>query len=272
MKFAIIGLGFISARHKQAVAEVGGEIILTCDIDPSKGADYTDWIEMIHSPRFQEVDYVSICTPNYTHSAIVREVLRTGKQVICEKPLTIFGDTDGLARANVVLQLRYNPKVIKLKRSLTGTENHIDISVKTFREESYFQSWKGDANRSGGILYNMGVHYIDLLQHLLGSLVEIEASHYEQRLAWGRVRFEKGIGTYRIELSSEQGVNRKITVNGYEEDLEGATIPLTEINGQVVNLHTQVYKALVRGKGIKATQAKSSLDLVDKLQHGIQAV
>lgn len=270
--FAIIGLGFISSRHRQAIQEIGGKIILTCDIDPSKGADFTDWIEMIHSPKFNDIDFVSICTPNYTHSAIVREILRTGKKVICEKPLTIFNDTDGLSGANVVLQLRYNPKVIKLKRSLKGKENHIDITVKTFREDLYFKSWKGDSNRSGGILYNMGVHYIDLLEHLLGSVVEIETSHYEQRIAWGRIKFEKGIGTYRVELSSEQGVERKIMVNGHQEDLEGATIPLKETGGKVVNLHTQVYKALIRGKGIKAKEAQKSLRLVDKLQNGISAV
>lgn len=268
MRYAVCGLGFISKRHINAISNVGGTVAMTCDIDPSKNADYRDWVEMFRSPAFKQVDAVAVCTPNYTHSAIVREAVRLGKKVICEKPLTIFGDTQGMDGAKVVLQLRYNPRVQRLKRELKGNQNQIDIKVRTFREESYFKSWKGDATRSGGILYNMGVHYIDLLEHLLGEPECILETHYEERLAWGRVRFQKGIGTYHIELSREQGVNRTIQVNGRVEDLEGATIPLTD-TGEALDLHTQVYKAFERDKGIGVSEARKSLELVEELKGAI---
>lgn len=261
-KFAVIGMGFIYPRHKAAIEENGGEILMTCDLDPTKGADFTDHLEMFASPKFREVDYVSICTPNYTHSAIVQEALTWNKQVICEKPLTIWRDYEGFDDVNVILQLRQNPKIQNLKAK------EVDIYVKTYREPKYFESWKGKPELSGGILHNMGVHYIDLLGFILGAPVAIKHSSYSELVAKGQIEFERGVGTYHIELSKEPiegNVIRKITIDGVETDLEGATIPLND-TGQVVNLHTKCYADILAGKGTKLSEARKSLELIARLR------
>lgn len=262
MKFAVCGLGFIFPRHKEAIEKTGGEIVLTCDINPDKKADFTDYKEMFNSPQFVLVDAVSICTPNYTHTEIAREAVKKGKRVLCEKPLTIFQDYHGLGGVKVVLQLRHNPKVQLLK----GETHNIDIFVKTYREEEYWKSWKGAPELSGGILYNMGVHYIDLLIYLLGEPVEIKKSVYSDTLAYGEVLFERGRGTYYIELTREpmSGPIRKITVDGIPQDLEGATIPLH--GGNVRNLHIKVYEEFIKGKGPGVNTARKSLNLIERLK------
>lgn len=261
-KFAVIGLGFIYPRHQQAIELLGHEVYLTCDIDKKKSPDYTDWREMVLSPKFKHVDYVSICTPNYTHAELCREMLKRGKKVICEKPLTIDTNFDGLDDVNVVLQLRQNPKVQNLKAGV------IDIYVKTYREPKYFQSWKGQPGLSGGILMNMGVHYIDLLIFILGKPISVKYSSYSDLIARGEIEFEKGFGSYYIELSKEpMEVVRKITIDGEEMDLEGATIPL-ENSESVVNLHTKVYQDVLAGKGTKLSEARKSLELIEELKKG----
>lgn len=260
IKYAIIGLGFIFPRHKEAIEKTGGEIVLTCDNDPDKKADFLDYKEMFDSPRFSEVDYVVVLLPNYLHSLVSREALKRGKKVLCEKPLTIFEDFKGLEEVNTVMQLRYNPRI----KYING--GNIDIFVKTYREPAYFESWKGQEALSGGILHNMGVHYIDLLCHLLGPAVEIKKSHYTPKLAYGEVLFKKGKGTYYIELSTEPcPVIRKINVNGVSTDLEGATIPFKNPE-KVKNLHIKVYEEMLKGKGMKLNQAKKSLKLIEKLK------
>ena len=261
MKTALIGCGFISSRHRQAMSESGCELILTCDNDPDKKADYLDYREMFKDTRYNDIDLVVVATPNYTHADICREVLKTGKKVLCEKPLTINSDFEGLQDVNVVMQLRHNKRLNSYR---PGNKN-IDIFVKTYREPSYFESWKGQEALSGGILYNMGIHYIDLLVHLLGKPIEIKKTFLSDRLAYGEILFTKGRGTYHIELSTEPGpVIRKIVVNGVSWDFEGATIPLKD-KGDVINLHTEVYKDLIKGNGLKLKHARKSLDLVAKL-------
>ena len=258
-KFCLIGLGFISKRHRDAISKVGGELILTCDNDPDKKADLLDYKEMFKDSRYNDVDFVVVATPNYTHSAICREVLKTGKKVLCEKPLTIFNDYEGLEEVNNVMQLRYNPQLPYIKGG------NIDIFVKSYREPKYFESWKGQEALSGGILYNMGVHYIDLLCHLLGEPVEIKKTHYTQNLAFGEILFEKGKGTYYIELATEPGpVIRKMIYNGITLNLNGATIPLKD-KGDVPNYHVRVYEELLKGNGLKLNEARKSLDLIKKL-------
>lgn len=260
-KFAVIGKGFIYPRHERAIKNVGGEIVLSCDLE--KPADYKDWVEMFHSPQFKDVDVVSVLTPNYLHSIMVREALFAGKKVICEKPVTIFNDLQDSPNLGIIFQLRYNDKVKKLKAE--GFTGDINLIVKTYREPKYWESWKGQPEKSGGILYNMGVHYIDLLCHLLGEPLEILEAEHSLKRATGKIRFEKGVGDYHIELLTEPApVTRKIMFNGIETDLEGATIPLTD-NGEIIDLHTEVYKDFIAGNPIGYTEAKKSIDLINKL-------
>ena len=243
------------------MSESGCELILTCDNDPDKKADYLDYKEMFKDTRYNDIDLVVVATPNYTHADICRAILATGKKVLCEKPLTINEDYEGLEDVNVVMQLRHNKRL----NSYRPGEKNIDIFVKTYREPSYFESWKGDARLSGGILYNMGIHYIDILLHLLEKPIEIKKTFLSDKLAYGEILFQKGKGTYYIELSTEIGpVIRKFSVNGISSDLEGATIPLKG-GEEVINLHTEVYKDLIKGNGLKLEQARKSLDLVAKL-------
>lgn len=267
MKHCLIGSnGFISKRHRQAIKNIGGELALTCDINGQ--ADFNDWVEMIHSPKFEEIDMVSICTPNYLHSVMIKEILALNKDVLCEKPLTIFNDiNDDNPNLGVVLQLRYNPLIIGLKEK--DFKGNIKIVVKTYRPPEYWNSWKGDPLRSGGILYNMGIHYLDLLIHLLGDPVFVIESKYTRKLATGIIEFERGTGEYHIELLDDEQfkdlpVIRRIFFNGIETNLEGATIPLDK-SDTVIDLHTEVYKNFIAGNGIGLDEAKKSLNLIKLL-------
>lgn len=266
MKYAVIGQGFIWPRHKKGIKDSGGKVLLTCD--PEKPAQFKNWMEMFNSPKFKKVDTVVILTPNYLHGSMVREALRRGKKVLCEKPLVIDNNTDGLEGVNTILQLRYNPNVEIIKKSLKE-DNHVKITVKTYREPEYWKSWKGQPHKSGGILYNMGIHYIDLLIHLLGNPVSINGILVTDTTANGSVQFENGVGEFIIELHKEpMATVREILVNGQKENIEGATIPLfdgTQLEYQ--NLHSEVYKHFVNGEGIPLSEAKKSLQLVHDLLH-----
>lgn len=267
MKHALIGDGFIAKRHKKAIENIGGELVLTCDKDWLKEPDFEDWVEMIHSPEFKDIDMVSVCTPNYLHSVMVRELLAQGKKVLCEKPLTIFNDLHiDSPDLGVVLQLRHNPLIKKFKEDKFSGDIRIDVA--SYRPPEYWESWKGKTSLSGGILYNMAIHYIDLFIHLLGNPVIIPHSEVSDRKAKFTIVFDRGVGEGSIELLGEGHENapvvRKIALGGTEYDLEGATIPLTDTS-EILDLHTEVYKDFIAGKRIGLKEAKRSLDLVKHL-------
>lgn len=258
MKFAIIGNGFIFPRHKKAIEDLGHEVYLICGspgarFDRNESVDFEDWVLMYNSKEFQEVDAVSICTPNYLHSAMAREALVRGKKVLIEKPMCI--DTSkGLMDAKVVLQLRYHPALQNIKAT------RISVEAKMYRDKKYWDSWKGDHMKSGGILYNLGVHYLDLMIFLLGDVVDISDCRIQKSLVTGIVQFKKGTGNFRIEIVEKREYqNRSIIVNGRNINLSNKD------NLSYEDLHKKVYEEFIAGRGIPAIEAVKSLNLIEDL-------
>ncbi len=110
----------------------------------------------------KQVDYVSICTPNYLHDAHMRYGLRLGTDVICEKPLVLNPwNVDALEEVEketghhiyTILQLRLHQSIIDLKKKIeNGPKDKIydvDLTYITSRGNWYYTSWKGDVHKSG---------------------------------------------------------------------------------------------------------------------------
>lgn len=261
LKFAIVGMGFIYPRHKQAIESLGHEVALTCDIDFTKRPSFTDWIEMYQSKEFEDIDAVAICTPNYLHGIMTREALLRGKKVLCEKPLSIEGPL-GLEGVNTVLQLRYNPEIQRLKGNPPIS---LYVEAKMFRNEKYWNSWKGDKRKSGGTLFNLGVHYIDLLVHLWGDNWKLGKIENTKRMSKGTIYFGENldkIAQYHIQIvndKSKQG--RKLLADGREIILSN------QENLSYEDLHTKVYEEFIASRGIKLSETYPTLRLIKELSN-----
>jgi len=243
-KFAVIGKGFIYPRHKQAIEKLDAEVFLSCDKE-------RDWVEMFNHPDFDKVTHVSICTPNYLHAVIAREALLRGKKVLCEKPLSING-TQGLDDVKTVLQLRYHPELQKMNKP-----KELTITAKMFRDDAYWNSWKGNEVESGGILYNLGVHYVDLAIFLLGDSWEILKVNKNNRLVVAKVRFGESIVNFHIQIVDDRrGQGRSLIADGKEITLSN------QDNLSYEDLHTEVYKEFLAGRGIGIKESEKSLKLI----------
>lgn len=251
MKFAIIGMGFIYPRHKQSIERLGHQVILTCDIDETKQPDFTDWVKMINSPQFKDIDAVSICTPNYLHSVMVRECLLKGKKVLCEKPLSING-TQNMEGVKGVLQLRKHPLLQNFPKP-----KQLLIEAKMFRDEKYWNGWKGNNVMSGGILYNLGVHYVDLAIFLLGKKWEILFVEKSDKKVIADIRFGKSLAHIHIEIVDKPELQGRTLIADDEE----ITLSNQE-NLSYEDLHIEVYKDFIEGNGISLKEAECSLELV----------
>ena len=101
--FALIGAsGYIAPRHLKAIKDTNNNLIAALDRFDSVGimdsyfpnADFfveperfDRHLEKLKYDKNIELDYVSICTPNYLHDSHIRMALRRGSDAICEKPL-----------------------------------------------------------------------------------------------------------------------------------------------------------------------------------------
>ena len=147
LKFGLIGDGKISERHKVAVVNNGGQI--TEIYDPK----YNNKKIKLDKKFFEDKDYIIICSPSNFHRDHIKLALKYNKKIIVEKPMVLpwesIIDDD---KINVVLQLRW--------MDLPSRANLIKIIM--VRDKDYFKSWKGDPKNTGGLFYNLFIHYIDL--------------------------------------------------------------------------------------------------------------
>src|SRR5436190_765291 len=108
MRFGLIGFGAWGKQHAQAIASLPGLELaaIACastDSAHAAAAAYPsarvtqDWREVLADPG---VDTVDVVTPNHIHAEIAIAALRSGKDVLLEKPMaTTDDDCDALLAA-----------------------------------------------------------------------------------------------------------------------------------------------------------------------------
>ncbi|MHC4394344.1 MAG: Gfo/Idh/MocA family oxidoreductase [Planctomycetota bacterium] len=292
--FALIGVGgFIAPRHLKAIKDTGNRLVAALDKNDSVGvldsyfpdADFfTEFerfdrhLEMLRR-KDQNVDYVSICSPNYLHDAHIRFALRIGADAICEKPLVLNPwNVDALAeiqkeagrRINTILQLRLHPAITALKEKINNTPKDktfdIDLTYVTSRGHWYMVSWKGDVSKSGGIVTNIGIHFFDMLIWIFGK-VERNIIHMSEptkvggflELERARVRWFLSLDSNDLLFKPEPGKSktyRSITIDGEE----------LEFSGGFTELHTESYRQILTGRGFSLQEVMDSITLVSDIR------
>lgn len=294
-KFALIGAaGYIAPRHMKAIKDTGNVLLASYDKFDSVGvmdsyfpnADF--FVEFERFDRHVEkikrqgnnIEYVSICSPNYLHDSHIRFGLRVGADVICEKPLVLNPwNIDALAEMEKeydkkifnILQLRLHPSIIELREKvLNGPADKIydiDLAYITSRGNWYYTSWKGDATKSGGIATNIGVHFYDMLTWIFGKVIEnVVHVHTHDRAAGflclerARVRWFLSINedTLPDAVKARGGrTYRSLTIEGEE----------IEFSDGFTELHTNSYKHILEGKGFGLEEARASIQIVYDIRH-----
>lgn len=148
-----------------------------------------NWKKMIVS---EDLDAISICTPNYLHAPMALEALNNGIHVLCEKPICINQkELEELTQANkksslifmTSFQKRFNP-IIPLLKSILDNEvlGRLTLMKYYFSHYGPYISWKAlseerwffdSSMAGGGVLLDLGVHCIDIMRYLIGEYKQI---------------------------------------------------------------------------------------------------
>ncbi|MCL4154987.1 UNVERIFIED_CONTAM: hypothetical protein GTU68_009537, partial [Idotea baltica] len=253
--FALIGAaGYIAPRHLQAIKETNNQLLAALDKFDSVGVmdsyfpNANFFVEFERFDRHIEklkrnninLDYVSICTPNYLHDAHIRMALRRGADAICEKPLVLNPwnlealkdiEKESEKKINTILQLRLHPSIIALKNKIDTDDNQnrkydVDLTYITSRGKWYDVSWKGDESKSGGVATNIGVHFYDMLSWVFGDVQENIVHVREKDKAAGYLEFKKARVRWFLSINENdlpskirklgQRTYRSITVDNEE--------------------------------------------------------
>lgn len=199
LKVGIIGVGGISGVHNSGYVKSGlAEVHAICDIKPDVLAKRSDdykvpmercFIDYRDLLAMDELDAVSICTPNLLHCEMTVNALAAGKHVLCEKPMAMSGAeaqkmNDAAAKHRRKLQIglmsRFRSDANYVKSLLDdGVLGDIYYARCHAIRRRGVPSWGvfGQLDKQGGGgLIDIGVHMIDLTWWLMGKPIPVAIS------------------------------------------------------------------------------------------------
>ena len=293
--FALIGAGgYIAPRHLRAIRDTGNRLVAAVDPKDSVGildqysynVQFFTEIERFdrhleklrRGPEDNRAHYVSITSPNYLHDAHCRLALRSGADVICEKPLVINPwNLDALAEIeqetghciNTVLQLRLHPALLKLRQELqaeTAHRHQVTLTYITGRGAWYHISWKGSAEKSGGIATNIGIHFFDLLIWLFGGVQDIKLYYSDPYRMSGFIALKNA--DVRWYLSVDVADLPFQVIPGSKSTFRSIRVDEREIEFSegFTDLHTRVYEEVLAGRGFGINDARPSVELTHAIR------
>ena len=294
--FALIGAaGYIAPRHLKAIKDTNNNLLVALDKFDSVGimdSYFPNTSFFVETERFDrhveklkydkgiQLDYMSICTPNYLHDSHIRMALRRGADAICEKPLVLNPwNLDALQKIEKesgqrvwnILQLRLHQSIIDLKKKVDAAPKNkifdVDLTYLTSRGNWYYTSWKGDISKSGGIATNIGVHFYDMLSYLFGDVKENIIHVHTHDRASGYLEFERARVRWFLSINydvlpleikaTDQRTYRSIKIEGEE----------LEFSGGFNDLHTKVYEDILNGKGYGLEDTRKAIEIIHDIRN-----
>ena len=211
MKLGILGLGFMGRTHLQALKNIPhGEVVAVASDDPvaltgdlsgvqgnlgtsgerfdfSAMRTYSDWRDAL---KDSDVEAVDICLPTHLHGPCALAALEAGKHVLVEKPLGLSGDDcdrilDAAAKSDRLLMtaqvLRFFPDYIPLV-NLQRSGELGPLRLGLFRRRCSAPTWGAwlpDPSKSGGGVFDLLIHDVDMMLHLFGPPESVSATGCE---------------------------------------------------------------------------------------------
>lgn len=287
-KFALTGIaGYIAPRHLKAIKETENQLIAAFDPHDSVGVldnyfphanyfkDYERFERFLSHQK--EIDYLTICSPNYVHDTQIRLALNSSMNAICEKPIVLFPhNLDSLEileektgkKVFTVMQLRYHPDLIKLKEKIIPNKKYkVELKYITSRGNWYYYSWKGDESKSGGIVMNIGIHLFDLMIFLFGKVKYTKVFMNDQNKSAGFIELENADVNWFLSID-ENDLPQHIK-NQNKRTYRSIKISEEEIEFSegFQDLHTKVYKEVLAGNGLGINDARQSIELVHQIRN-----
>ena len=203
LRVGVVGVGHIGSNHARIYSELDDVAALTAvyDLEVARANSIAKKVGTHAAKSLDEfaglVDAASIATPTGAHHEIAIKLLRHGKHLLVEKPITENPQhatelADLAAKNQLILQVghveRFNPVLSALEARLTHAR-----FIEAHRLSPY-------PNRSTdiGVVLDLMIHDLEIILHLVRSPVQnidavgIPVLSKSEDIANARIRFENG--------------------------------------------------------------------------------
>jgi predicted dehydrogenase len=193
LKIGLIGCGDIGSLRAKAISlSRSMNLAAVSDLDPVRAdqianqtgaAVETDWRSLLNRA---DLNAVIVSTPPHLHAEMCIEAVRSGKHVLCEKPLARTPDecrqiVNAATETGMFLATGFNYRFYPsfdaanswLRAGRIGKLDHIR-AYTGYSATAHNHPWVHDAAiTGGGALRDNGIHLIDLTRFYLGEVSEV---------------------------------------------------------------------------------------------------
>ncbi|CEK15047.1 predicted dehydrogenase [Chthonomonas calidirosea] len=229
LQIALVGCGVIAPQHIAAFAKQYERATLSvfCDLDMEKAdrarAHYEKLLGKSVGSRivasYEEVladstvDAVDLCLPHHLHAEYAIAAARAGKHILCEKPLAnTLEDCDRMIaaarEAGVVLfhgeNMRLDPVVNRaaelIHEGRIGIVTGLQQTYAHWQPEAMNRGWRARPEEAGGgQLMDAAIHHVDILRHVGGEIVQVQAMTTQHRPELGPESEDTGVLNFRFD-------------------------------------------------------------------------
>jgi predicted dehydrogenase len=191
---AVIGLGFVGKAHVESLRRLGIPVrgVLGSSPETTSAACQSLNLERAYASLDElaadsAIDVVHLCTPNYLHFEQTGRLMRAGKHVLCEKPLTLDSAESELLVAlsretarvgGVAYNLRYYPLCQEARALIEkGAIGQPKLIHGSFLQDWLLYptdwNWRLDPKLGGQLraVSDIGTHWFDLVTWITGRKV-----------------------------------------------------------------------------------------------------
>ncbi|EGV52468.1 oxidoreductase family protein [endosymbiont of Riftia pachyptila (vent Ph05)] len=192
LKIGIVGLGKMGGIRAKTVRDCD-DTVLVSGTDPNPPAQGFQDIKILPDYRAvidSDVDAVIVCAPNRFIPEVVESALDAGKHVFCEKP-----PGRNLADIERIMEAEKRNPGLALKVGFNHRYHYGIMEAKKIVESGKYgeilwmrgvygkaegsgnpNEWRDDPEvAGGGILFDQGIHMLDLFRYFCGDFVEIKS-------------------------------------------------------------------------------------------------
>lgn len=206
VKIGLVGAGNIGQTHLNAYRQVrSARVVAIAGRNRERGEQMAEEYACRYYPALEamleqeEIDIIDICLPTDLHEQHVVQAARAGKHILCEKPITLTPAAaermlEEVRQANVLFMvaqvLRFWPEYVAIKQWIdAGRLGRPEmIYAQRLSQPPDWSSWFQDPAKSGGALFDLHLHDIDFLIHLLGPVASVYAvGKQSENGAWNHV-------------------------------------------------------------------------------------
>lgn len=183
----VVGVGGIGRPHLQAWRELGAATMVhstggrAAAVAAQYGATACGSLEEL----IQRSDIVDVCTPTRTHEEIVLAAAAAGRDVVCEKPLSL---THAAAAAMIAAcesagvalypgqVVRFFPAYAAARAAVAAGNVGTPAVIRLLRRGAApTQPWFSDPAQSGGLIVDQMIHDFDFARWIAGDVGSVNA-------------------------------------------------------------------------------------------------